>query len=905
MKTVFYLVVSMIYNHITLTFYGYIMDSNVQNEKTKEVETGLTSNANNNNNDNARTRIIVFKSHDSIVWKKTDFAKSRYMKAKSTKTIESGSASDGNNVPEFVGIPIVPSFTTICQILETKRKRKRKGVRMPHYYYDPHMPHPEQALMYPERIYFDDMYQNNLTQVTRLNKQVRRASRNNCNQIIRDYNKYMRCGCMSCLKKIHAPIISDIRNDLQQAMQHVLLFVSPFSSLLQLQAEVKSLFDPNRISITEYVPIKAKSTFSAMEFLNDNRNLSTQCDRAEVLEYFQEKFRKVEIDVGDTDSLTLRPYTYFDEPFTEVRKVGSDKKKKNKRDWSLPEARIKTELTAVIKSGKKSGNNETPDHTGFTKGLVKSVSKNFGEIEQTLQRIEFLIKTSNYDVLEETLPEDWFTVYNYPKIKKVTGARDDVSNFRLICQHLKIVSMTHTWVANNLQHHLMFNKLWDNELQKAYGEGTLSAIREVMEIQKGSDHDLVFGFLDIKNAYGSINHDFVLKVMREYKVPVWIQNYFRLFYSKLRVKIIGCADQRNQNSDGGSDSTYMTMERGILQGDHFSNIIFVMCMFYIMSNVLAIMRGQDKDDSSSESAKIINTKKKSSKVIKSSKHRQSVKSKRFDSDDGEYELTAFVDDISTFTLNIEDQIRLVVTFVKVCRALKSGLEFNFEKSALMIIDYEKNEESYRQQVLNEYPDGVPIVIDGDIIGTVRINDTGELIRYLGVHIDSNPKSYGMDYATFMTRELTSQFEEAERIMITKWKKKVNGAHHKYGFMVKKIFDYIASRAGWKIDRIVTDWKRKNNIETRLSNVLRHFAHRWNVNIKSVKMKAYCSKTLSLKNAIRTMMIETESKRKAKKATKSIDDTVIEIVKGRIEAIHTLNMSSSTNPYKFADPFAGV
>ena len=36
-----------------------------------------------------------------------------------------------------------------------------------------------------------------------------------------------------------------------------------------------------------------------------------------------------------------------------------------------------------------------------------------------------------------------------------------------------------------------------------------------------------------------------------------------------------------------------------------------------------------------------------------------------------------------------------------------------------------------------------------------------------------------------------------------------------------------------------------------------------------------------------------------------DEPVIEIVKGRIEAIHTLNMSSSTNPYKFVDPFVGV
>ena len=53
------------------------------------------------------------------------------------------------------------------------------------------------------------------------------------------------------------------------------------------------------------------------------------------------------------------------------------------------------------------------------------------------------------------------------------------------------------------------------------------------------------------------------------------KNYFDKFYSKLKIRIV--------YTDYKTD--YFKMERGILQGDHFSNIIFVMCMNYIIDMI--------------------------------------------------------------------------------------------------------------------------------------------------------------------------------------------------------------------------------------------------------------------------------------------------------------------------------
>jgi len=159
----------------------------------------------------------------------------------------------------------------------------------------------------------------------------------------------------------------------------------------------------------------------------------------------------------------------------------------------------------------------------------------------------------------------------------------------------------------------------------------------------------------------------------------------------------------------------------------------------------------------------------------------------------------------------------------------------------------------------------------------------------------------------MTREMIAQFEEAGAIMRKKFGSdkdfaRVNGNHPKYGFIVKKAFDYIVGNTAWKIDRLVTTPQNKENLEARLSNVLRHFAHRWNIDVKSIKIKAYRSEALSLKNAIRTILIDAEDAKKAAKKIRAIDDMVIETVKGRPNAIHSLESKKSTNPYNCEDLF---
>lgn len=48
------------------------------------------------------------------------------------------------------------------------------------------------------------------------------------------------------------------------------------------------------------------------------------------------------------------------------------------------------------------------------------------------------------------------------------------------------------------------------------------------------------------------------------------------------------------------------------------------------------------------------------------------------------------------------------------------------------------------------------------------------------------------------------------------------------------------------------------------------------------------------------MIDAEDAKKAEKKIKAIDDMVIDIIKGRVNAIHTLESAKAKNPYKCDD-----
>ena len=144
---------------------------------------------------------------------------------------------------------------------------------------------------------------------------------------------------------------------------------------------------------------------------------------------------------------------------------------------------------------------------------------------------ENIMRNISPEILKISMPPNWSIAHVIPKIKNVNGSRTDPSNFRLVVHHLQVIGIVHSWIGDCIKADLTEKKIWNYDVQRAYGEGTLSAVKELMEnSEKGREMgiNLVFGFLDFKNAYGSINRDFILRVMREYEIPMWIQNYFEI-----------------------------------------------------------------------------------------------------------------------------------------------------------------------------------------------------------------------------------------------------------------------------------------------------------------------------------------------------------------------------------------
>jgi len=363
--------------------------------------------------------------------------------------------------------------------------------------------------------------------------------------------------------------------------------------------------------------------------------------------------------------------------------------------------------------------------------------------------------------------------------------------------------------------------------------------------------------MDVKDAYGSLNHAFIKFVMEQYKVPREIYEYTMNFYTSLRVRILyGC-----------ETSDYFRMERGVLQGDHLSNIIFVMCMGYII-NILA-----DKF-----------------------KHKKPSDIKNM--------FSCFVDDILHYSTDSNVTKMIVEEFVRLNIMLKTGLEINFEKSFILLVG-----DAYRSHLRN----GLKI----NNTNAIRLLGSDEIVKYLGSYIDASSE-YDVVFMDHINKELIADFRYAEREMIKKnvldavannsnnynilqldqlqcqpqnphqailstsalgpqrqrKKKQITKIDQKYNIkkiIVQKIYSYLISKIEWRLVRMIMPIEKMNDLLLRLDNIIKYYSKRWNVIYKSPR--GYKYSFLNMKNTVHTILNESDPKFK-----RAIDDTVLDMYK---------------------------
>jgi len=89
-----------------------------------------------------------------------------------------------------------------------------------------------------------------------------------------------------------------------------------------------------------------------------------------------------------------------------------------------------------------------------------------------------------------------------------------------------------------------------------------------LAINKEYGNKLKSAWIDVKKAFDSVDHVYLIKCLEKYSFPPWIINFLKCIISKWKLSIMS----------GSEEILEKSVERGILQGDSLSPLLFVLCI---------------------------------------------------------------------------------------------------------------------------------------------------------------------------------------------------------------------------------------------------------------------------------------------------------------------------------------
>lgn len=168
--------------------------------------------------------------------------------------------------------------------------------------------------------------------------------------------------------------------------------------------------------------------------------------------------------------------------------------------------------------------------------------------------------------------------YVYKDAKK--GDKKDINSFRKIISLPNVVNHLHRILYMRLVNYMLSNNFIDlNIIKGSIPNNKFSILEQVFKIKNiikdanKNQKTCTILFLDITNAFGSVNLNNLYKILDFYKVdPSFIQ-YLSLFYHNLQYYV-----KVNNNSIGPFD-----WSEGLVQGCSLSPFLFTVVMNYILS----------------------------------------------------------------------------------------------------------------------------------------------------------------------------------------------------------------------------------------------------------------------------------------------------------------------------------
>ena len=201
------------------------------------------------------------------------------------------------------------------------------------------------------------------------------------------------------------------------------------------------------------------------------------------------------------------------------------------------------------------------------------VLRNLIDLEPKL--LDFLVDCYNRLLYEELCPE-WSNCGLVPAHKG--GDTSDPKNFRPLTVLPLVVRIWDSVISKKLSELLKKYGVIDTLVQRGVLSGVGGLSQNLLDVNltmhSMRDDETCF-FIDITNAYGSVNYGLLCHILREYNFAPALTEYIKTYY---------------MNAYASYDGLILRWENGLYQGSGLSNVLFLIYMDYALKNAMTDLK---------------------------------------------------------------------------------------------------------------------------------------------------------------------------------------------------------------------------------------------------------------------------------------------------------------------------
>jgi hypothetical protein len=189
--------------------------------------------------------------------------------------------------------------------------------------------------------------------------------------------------------------------------------------------------------------------------------------------------------------------------------------------------------------------------------------------------LDFLVDCYN-QLLDHELCPEWSNCGLVPAHKG--GNPSDPKNFRPLTVLPLVVRIWDSVISKKLGELLKKYGVIDTLVQRGVLSGVGGLSQNLLDVNKAmcsmSDDETCF-FIDITNAYGSVNYGLLCHILREYNFAPALTEYIKNYY---------------MNAYASYDGLMLRWENGLYQGSGLSNVLFLIYIDYALKNAMTDLK---------------------------------------------------------------------------------------------------------------------------------------------------------------------------------------------------------------------------------------------------------------------------------------------------------------------------